>query len=316
MDGVYHFLPFETFKQLVEPCKYRGYILEPLQNSTKSAHGCFADMNFDEKTDIHKFASEARFPIVKIGSNFGEYTAENYIEPKQKEKKSNRGRKPAEPKKKKRIQGSGKYFNSQITFETMSLVQDNKRYYIKVFKNGVFQVPGVLSDNYEDVIGSLEAVRDSLSRVLARPIVIKFREDQMINKKTILKNKKLRILITRLGSLLANEQNGANPMNIRNVEYINAESSNKVIVQFSRPTKTNPHKKTTMKILRQKINIEGAVSQEDIVAIYRFINAFIISNYNDVISDPDAQTYSSSSSEDEQFDERKVATEEYDPYAF
>lgn len=319
MDCIYQWLPFDVFKKIRDPSKYLGYVLEPLQNSTMTVSGIFTNTFLDEKKDVERFRDKFDYPIVKIGSNFCELLAPGYVEPKKKEKKSNRGRKPAEPKKKKRIQGSGKYFNSQTTFETFSTLLEGKRYYVKVFRNGMFQAPGVLSDGADDVAGALQAIKDVLQSVLApeKPIEIEYKGEQMINKKTILKSKKLRILIYRLGHLLSNEQSGNNPMNIHNVNYITAEATNRIIVQFSRPSATNPQKKTTMKILRQKINIEGAVSQDDIVKIYKWINNFIISHYSEVIYDPDIVVESSSSSSSSDEEEKVVKNnEEYDPYAY
>ena len=320
---------FSTFRALMgplglTPSDYSGCIMDPIKPSTITVGGFFTNVAMHEERDIAKFKDMAVEPVVKIGSNFGEYYAEGYTDPVKPPKTSKRGRKPKPKKPKTRIQGSGKYFNSQITFTTSSRRNPNKKYKLKVFRNGKFQVPGVLESDMADIEEPLAKVAELLGKVFGTVVTVSDMVVQMRNCKTILSDSSLIINTNALGKLIEAEKKGDNEMRISSVEYMSAQNSSKVVVKFSRPTKDKATKKTTLKILKQKINIEGAVGKDGVDEIYNWLNDFLLDNYYQVINDPEApQQGSDSSDTDESSDddssnadlaERQVRA--YDPYDF
>lgn len=86
---------------------------------------------------------------------------------KKKVKSSSRGRKPKDKKKNKRkIQGTGLYFSSQISFEIYNYT-NKKITKIKLFRNGNFQVPGVKTPDMKDLIVPINLLKDYLNYVLS-----------------------------------------------------------------------------------------------------------------------------------------------------
>jgi hypothetical protein len=320
--------PFSTFRAFMGPlglvpADYSGCIIDPIKPSTITVGCVFTNIAMHEERDIAKFKDYVVEPIVKIGSNFGEFFAEGYTDPVKPPKTSKRGRKPKPKKPKTRIQGSGRYFNSQITTFWRSRRNPKKIYKIKKFRNGKAQVPGVLEGDMADIDEPLEGVAAMLSEVFGVQVGIRDKVVQMRNCKTILSDPALVINTNALGRLIEAEWKGQNEMRISSVEYMSAQNSSKVVVKFSRPTKDKATKKTTLKILKQKINIEGAVGKEGVDEIYDWLNDFLLDNYYQVINDPDApqlvsdssDTDDSSSDEDED-DPTEVRMRAYDPYDF
>lgn len=328
VTDVLSLFPYSTFRALMGqfglvPADYTGSIIEPIKPSTITVGGYFTGIAMHEERDIQKFRKHAVDPIVKIGSNFGEHFADGYADPPPKVKTSKRGRKPKPKKVKTRVQGNGKYFNSQITCTVRSLRKPTKVYKIKMFRNGKFQVPGVLEDDMADIDEPLELVRDMLSKIFEKEVTIQDRVVQMRNCKTVLSDPMLSINTTELGSLIEVEWKGENNMNISSVEYKTAQNSNKVVIKFSRPTKDKATKKTTLKILKQKINIEGAVGKEGVDEIFWWLNDFLLDNYYSVVNDPEAPELDSDSSDTDDSDSDsedegslQPAARAYDPYDF
>ena len=161
-DLVAKWLPFDVFRRVSQRLElpissYRGLCLKPLEPSTLTLCGDFANWRVDEigwLNEPHPFEPDVR--IVTIGSNYGEKALAGYIPPEKKPKtKSNRGRKPKPPKVKKRILGNGRYLNTQITFVIKSSLIPGKVYKTKVFRNGVYQIPGVLCADFADAVEPL-----------------------------------------------------------------------------------------------------------------------------------------------------------------
>lgn len=293
-------MPFATYRSIMarydcQPCDYNGTIIDAIKPSTITVGGLFTNIVLNEKTDVPKF--EAVEPIVQIGSNYGELFATGYKPPEKKIKTSKRGRKPKIKEPKKRIQGSGKYFNSQITYVIRSPANPNKLYKFKVFRNGKFQVPGVLSTDQDDIELPLQLLRQYFTMVYKKDVQVVEKVVQMRNCKTILSDPDLVINTLALGALISQEMQGANEMKINKVEYQTAQNSSKVVVKFLRPTKDKPNKQTTLKILKQKINFEGAVGFDGVNDIYWWLNDILLDNYYQVINDPLAPSVASDSSD-------------------
>ncbi|NBV28774.1 hypothetical protein EBS02_07140 [bacterium] len=89
-----------------------------LNLSTITVESKISNIKFKECDLIPKLSLRDKTPeIIKIGCNYGEYISEKFIEMTTAVKKSNRGRKKKnKPISNRKIQGNGKYFNSQITF--------------------------------------------------------------------------------------------------------------------------------------------------------------------------------------------------------
>lgn len=293
-------LPFKMYRQLMErynltPTDYNGTIIDAIKPSTITVGGLFTNIVLNEKTDVTKF--KACEPIVQIGSNYGELFAPEYKPPEKKIKTSKRGRKPKPKEPKKRLQGSGKYFNSQITFIIRSPTNVNKLYKFKVFRNGKFQVPGVLSTNQDDIETPIQLLRQYFIEVYNKDVQVIEKVVQMRNCKTILSDSDLSINTIALGAIVSHEMKSVNEMKINNVEYQTAQVSSKVVIKFLRPTKDKPNKQTTLKILKQKINFEGAVGFEGVNDIYWWLNDLLLDNYYHVINDPQAPVVESDSSD-------------------
>lgn len=300
IQEVLSWLPFNHYRRLMTrykctPSDYNGTIIDIIKPSTITIGGLFTNIVLNEKTDVIKFTAVE--PIVQIGSNYGELFADGYKPPEKKIKTSKRGRKPKLKEPKKRIQGTGKYFNSQITFVIRSQMDNNKLYKFKVFRNGKFQVPGVLSSNQDDIKLPIQLLQQYFSEVYLNKVDVIETVVQMRNCKTKLSDSELSINTLALGAIISKEMKGVNDMHINNVEYQTAQNSSKVVVKFLRPTKDKPNKQTTLKILKQKINFEGAVGFDGVNDIYLWLNDLLLDNYYQVINDPMAPEVESDSSD-------------------
>lgn len=324
IDAVLRWFPLNYFRILA--CKlgrpmtaYAGArILDPINSSTITVGGRFTNIALHEKNDIAKFQPDGS--IVVIGSNFGEAVLDGFKMPEKKVKTTKRGRKPKPKEPKKRVQGSGKYFNSQITFIVRSTVTATKLYKFKVFRNGKFQVPGVLTKDLSDIDIPLTTLRDYFRKTFTRvDIDIIDKVVQMRNCKTIISDDNLSFNTGGLGALIEKRKTEDIKMNIYSAEYKTAQNSSKITVKFLRPTADNPLKTTTLKILRQKIDFEGAVGFDDISDIYWWLNDLIIMNYNICINDPlvvrvddsdSSDTDAGESSDDEPSESRSLVADQ------
>lgn len=371
---VLSYLPYSTFllvnSHLSTPVQYTGLLLEPLNTSTITVGGKLSNIQLHEKDDIHKFVPSGN--IVMTGSNYLEQLKPGFVMPVKKVKTTNRGRKRKVKPQKKRIQGSGKYFNSQITFVVQSESDRTKLYKCKVFRNGAFQVPGCKTTDLVDLQQPLNDLQQYFCNIYNNPkIEVAHTRVDMRNCKTRLVEYNLCINTTELGRIIeaemrrnkklagkqkqehdaidaehtkrvnrstdnmrrvyeaglkdlkddddvaefekkyvagvlkmkneelkrcelkkltaqinANRTNAKDDIGIYNVEYQTAQNSSKVIVKFLRPVAKKPFKTTTLKVLKQKVNFEGAISFEDIQNIYQWLNSLLIEHYDSVIYDP------------------------------
>jgi len=106
-------------------------------------------------------------------------------------RKSNRGRKKQEKRvKKRKIQGSGKCFNSgaQFTVKGIELDRPDKYYKIKVYRNGSFTIPGVLCEDLGDIKIPLQIVADFFSRAFNT-------DTRVIRQYIIMQNYKCKVLL-------------------------------------------------------------------------------------------------------------------------
>lgn len=157
----------ERYKKVIEWLKLQigdNQILGPLVHSTITVYGNMLGIVFNES----KMFSMLRKPIgdlLAVTSNFGTITNGTYVLP-EKKNKSKKGRKPKKKNaKRKSNRGDGNEFDSQIRFLVRN-PENNNNYYIMVFRNGSFLVPGVKRIDMTDLYYPLMIVKDYLERNL------------------------------------------------------------------------------------------------------------------------------------------------------
>ena len=309
----------EYYKELTG---HKEKLFTELIPSTLTAKGKFNNICFNEEEIIDMLSEPSGGYILKIGCNYGEYTNKtpNYVHPPPKIRVSNRGRKPkTKNKSKRKLQGTGAYFSSQITFNIYN-PDNTKIYKTKLFRNGGFQVPGVNKPNMTDLIKPIHILRDYLrSEFIDDNITVLYFVSVMRNYICKLKNPNLLIRLNALEVLLREEK--ATPeihpsyeivdkINIFNEnvaseikKYIwckgnrinmaeiqnNCERYFGLILKFYRPMPWKLNKRTTIKILRSgKINIDGANSIEEAYELYHWLENIFVKNYSTILYDPNA----------------------------
>ncbi len=272
-------------------------LFTPLQPSTLTAHGRMTNINFDEK-EIIDMLEVPTDNILMVGCNYGELYNEKYVKPVA-AKPSGRGRKPKEKiKSRRKTQGTGKYFSSQITF-LIEHPESKVHYKIKLFRNGVFQVPGIRDPTMKDLVKPIKILRDYLAHNFAEDIQVSNFSAVMRNYKSSLINKFYHISLERLeeiiwslkvdvkydlfmSSMLRRYQDkhknaikdlltNYNPMGIAEITY-NPDRCFCLIIKFYRPSIIDKDKKTTLKLLKKgKINFDGGNSEQEIQELYYWL---------------------------------------------
>lgn len=189
-------------------------VFTKLENSTCSLQIKLSNIKFKEEDLIHKLRCEGS--IVAIDCNYGHIRMLMY-EPPTKNKISNRGRKKIVKKKEnRRNQGDGTCFGSQISFVIVNEMirkiphkHDNysataikiddeyesilKEYKIKLFRNGVGGVPGVLKEDYSDAMPPINKLVTYLNEILKPPKRI-----ELVKVEATMKNYKFKLLGDKL----------------------------------------------------------------------------------------------------------------------
>lgn len=207
-----------------------------------------------------------------------------------KKKNSSRGRKVKEKKKNKRkIQGTGLYFSSQVSFDMYNYI-NHKITKIKIFRNGNFQVPGVKKPDMSDLVNSISLLKDYLNyvkflylendEIRENMVEIPYIISVMRNYTCRISNENITILLNELQDALYFEKNmelSKKPLSlymkfINNLDIsdsmrynifkycnlgfyqiseisLNNERYPGILVKFLRPIPANETKKLTVKIL-------------------------------------------------------------------
>lgn len=307
-------------------------LLSPLKPSTLTAKGKFSNIQFNEEDIIDMLEVPKNPCILKIGCNYGEIfnTESIYQIVPTKTKKSNRGRKPkVKAKSKRKLQGTGQYFSSQITFEVYH-PEYKKIYKIKLFRNGHFQVPGVCCIDMKDLVFPITILRDYLREQFYNiSIETVYFISVMRNYKCSFSNPKLFVYLNKLEKVLIKEKKGdefnenlghiieqkfpaelnpwisdvrdyigrTNPMNIAEIQN-NCERYFGLIVKFYRPIPWKKDKKTTIKILRSgKVNFDGGNSEDEIFELYNWLQWFILNRYDEIVYNEDSSATDSDDTE-------------------
>jgi hypothetical protein len=281
-------------REFLEP-KMR--IFNELVPSTLTAQGMLSNAIFNEADIIH--AVNPTKDIPKIVCNYGEVFHESYADPVPVKKATNRGRKKKKKPNTRKNQGSGKYFNSQVTFWYKSKTKEGKYYKVKGFRPGTVEVPGGLDPSMKDVIEAVEAVAELIGDTLAEDVKVLELYSIMRNYKFDTIDPRIRINIRLLYELLVKAKKNGDITDIVEIKY-NVERYPGLILKFSTPIPRNQQKQTTLKLFQSgKGNIDGAISEESAMYHYNRVNA-IYAKYSDILYIPKEDNSSDDSSSDDE----------------
>jgi len=239
-------------------------------------------------------------------------------------KSSTRGRKPKEKKKNKRkIQGSGLYFSSQISFDIYNY-HNKKISKIKLFRNGNLQVPGISRPNMTDLLDSVVLLKNYLNHIKAQQepqnVEIPYVIAVMRNYTCRLADLNITIILNKLEDILYFEKNM--PLNKvpfeKYTEFLHsigasAESGHEIykyfnvafdsiseislnnerypglLIKFNRPIPGKDNKKLTVKILSSgKLNFDGSSSGLEVVEIYYYLQYIFAKYWSEITFDSSA----------------------------
>lgn len=251
------------------------YTISDLILSTITVEAKISNINFKEKELIELLSLEDKSDIIKIGCNFNEYISDTYLELTKPVKKSNRGRKKkVKPLSNRKIQGNGKYFNSQITFTILDSIDKNKFYHLKLFTNGTIQIPYVCNENIEIIKPIINIIIKKIENL--KNIKVDSDENiEIVYIKSIMRNYKFNLIepeiyidLYKFQSILLdykNEQNDLDIYKLYNLELslikFFPERYTGIILKFKTPIPENQNKLTTVKIFSSgKMNIDGSNS--------------------------------------------------------
>lgn len=313
-----------------------------LKHSTSSIKFTLSNVKFQEEELIKKVtplmlkdASTKKARVLKLGCNFGEVKTDEFVEPAT-ARPSNRGRKrQLQLKNKRKTQGTGKYFNSQMTFYVKSDLSkfeafhdplkkqglelyklDKKQknsegewkilsyiYKVKVFRNGKAQIPGLRTEFEKEAKQVLKPILNFFSKFFDIKVKATGFNKFIQNYKSCIVEDVQYEMDKLLKHFMSLEQ-GAYPKKIRRLK---ASAHSKLLIYFNTSEKLpngNP-KLTNLTIYRKgSINVDGAVSRESAEVILKYFKKILNKN-PDLLYDPNA-----SSSEEESTTESETSSEE------
>lgn len=287
LKSMYNFIPDEIFDKIYAYSYPINAIFGPLIPSTLTAQGMLSNVRFEEKDLI--FAVEPVGRVKKITCNYGEVFSADYKNTDSVKKQTNRGRKPKIKRRNTRkIQGSGKYFNSQITFWVESECIAGKYYGVKLFREGTTEIPGGLQPSMDDIYSATRVVCDLVGDCFVEDVHIVELYSIMRNYKFAIIHQQIRVNITCIHAILVDAQNKNLPTanGITEIKY-NIERYPGLIIKFSTPIPKNPHKQTTIKMFQSgKVNIDGAISEQGAEYHYQWIINFYSVHEKDILYVP------------------------------
>ena len=288
--------------------KNNDKIFSDPEPSTITTQGYMSNISFNEE-EIFDMLEDPTGQIMIIGCNYGEKFNVNYTPPEV-VVKSGRGRK-AKPKikNKRKVNGNGRYLNSQITFVVKHSIS-GVNYKIKLFRNGVFQVPGVKEPSMRDLLEPVEILRKYLEDNFMVEIKIIHFNAVMRNYKVKLLNTDMRVDLVYLEHIINFYKNykifkpfvdreliGMRPAqsakaikfvgksNILNIAEINYNTDKYFCLnlKFYRTMPNDQDNKTTVKLLKKgKINFDGGNSELEMLELYQWLT-YIYTRYSDEI---------------------------------
>lgn len=266
--------------------------------------------------------------LVKVGCNFGEVLMDGYTEKTPKRNYTNRGRKKVAGKNKRKVQGSGKYFNSQLTlfvklnftsFKQKIYIDIKKRkvnygiyeidkhdknadgecrllsciYQVKIFRNGQGQIPGLKTENMKEVKRILVPVKNFFNLKMKKKFHI-------LNFYKFIQNYKTSLIvdmnyeISKLRDFFAGQDNGVFPKKIYRVK---SSTHSKLLVYFNTPISMDKDKRTNLTIYRKgSVNIDGAINRESANQILSYFEK-ILDEHKEFLFDPNKAPEEEESSE-------------------
>ena len=188
--------------------------------------------------------------------------------------------------------------------------ENHDHYKIKLFRNGVFQVPGIKNPDMLDLVKPIRILKEYLAYNFAEDVQVVNFLAVMRNYKACLLNKHYHVNLEHLEEIILREKidpeyeqflnymlrdhspdhceqikdlmGNFNPMNIAEMTY-NTDRCFCLIIKFYRPSLIDPNKKTTVKLLKKgKINFDGGNSQQEIEEFYAWLE-YIYHKYKDEI---------------------------------
>lgn len=269
----------------------------------------FMKINYFRSYKINQYYDK---DILKIGCNYGECLSDLYLELTKPVKKSNRGRKKKIKKlSNRKVQGNGKYFNSQLTFTIMDNESIDRFYHLKLFTNGTIQIPFVCDENIDSIKYIIEKVIniikqfDGVKKNIDDDIEIEYIKSIMRNYKFNIVDTTLFIDLNKFRKVILNfktyiENN--NSIDVDNEFYIpeintklydehfeelNAltlslvkHSSERYVgflLKFMTPIESNTKKQSTVKIFSScKFNLDGCNTKEQAYTIKKILFRLMI----------------------------------------
>lgn len=264
-------------------------VFTPLCSTTTTVMSHLTNVSFHEKDLI--FLVDAVGAVKKIGCNYGIIYNDTYKEVGKK-KKSNRGRKPAnKPRPHRKLNGNGKFFNSQISFYIKCDVVVSKIYEVKVFRTGGVELLGILDPEYKDAQAVIRVIKDTLSKCFEESIGIGEVVPVMRNYKFRICDINLRVNLYAMRDILISTKDVCDT-SVLEVRY-NPERYPALI------TTLKYDKNTTIKIFKSgKVNMVIRSPQDQGKDFfYEWLNTFMITYASKILYYPRA-VESSSSDED------------------
>ena len=245
--------------------------------------------------------------ILKIGCNYGECLSDLYLELTKPVKKSNRGRKKKIKKiSNRKVQGNGKYFNSQLTFTIMDNESIDRFYHLKLFTNGTIQIPFVCNEDIDSIKYIIEKVIniikefDDVKKNINNDIEIEYIKSIMRNYKFNIVDTTLFIDLNKFRKVILNFKSyieNNNSIDIDNEFYIPEINTNLYdehfeelnaltltlvkhsseryvgfLLKFMTPIESNTKKQSTVKIFSScKFNLDGCNTKEQAYIIKKIL---------------------------------------------
>ena len=235
------------------------YTLSDLILSTITVEAKISNINFKEKDLIELLNLDNHSDIIKIGCNFKEYVSDTYLELTKPVKKSNRGRKKKiKPVSHRKIQGNGKYFNSQITFTILDSLNKEKFYHLKLFTNGTIQIPYVCNENIEVINPIINIIINTINKLTNIKIDSEKNID-IVYIKSIMRNYKFNLIqqnifidLYKFQNILLNYKNDQYTLDIYKLYHLELslikffpERYTGIILKFKTPIPDNDNKLTS-----------------------------------------------------------------------
>lgn len=262
---------------------------QPITN-TITLNGMLTNTKFHEEQLIAKLAKVNQH-IVAVDCNYGTHKNDLYTPKRAVAKK-------VKPKKKRKFQGSGKCFNSQITFY-IRILNNNiaEQYGFKVFRTGKLQLPGAKISSIKNIIASIKHIVDILNSALHpdeadinKMISLEYVTPSMKNYKfTIQMDPNCILSLAQLIKIILEKKKDYNKDTCKYPQIIDAKYSGedtKLYINFMKPKSDKPIRVNIFN--RGRVNILGGTDDKTTKHIFRFLQNIFVEYKDDLIINPNA----------------------------